>query len=194
VQWNDYSDLHNAGSAIPRTTTTGARRNADGTFSPVTPAELKKPLPNSQYSINGYTYHTDGQGRVTQVEGTLDRLDSAPRNKGQQSAVGKAGVERPEGYKRGESDDGGHLIGSRFHGAGESINMVPVNSALNQNGMWKIMEDGWERAIKEGNVVRVRIELRYTGSSARPDSFDIVHQVGDGAATPETIRNTRTGR
>jgi hypothetical protein len=194
LAWNDYSDLHQSNATISGTTTRGARKNADGSVSSVTPGELKKPLPNSQYSVNGYSYHTDAEGRVTRVEGTLDTLQPAPRNERQQSAVGKAGVERPEGYQYGLSDDGGHLIGSRFNGAGESINMVPQNSALNQNGLWKQMEDEWQKAIAEGKAVRVRIEPRYTDSSVRPDRFDIVFQVADGQPVTRHILNTSTGQ
>ena len=190
-------EFQKAEAAVTGTLTRAVRQTGDGTTVAVTPAELRSPQPGSRYSVNGYLYATDDQGRVIRAEGEL-QLTTAARNATQQSEVGRAGVERPSGYVYGESDDGGHLIGSRFNGAGEALNMVPQNSALNQNGKWKALENQWAQALKDGTRVKVRIEPRFSGGSNRPDYFDIVVEVpsSTGGWMPwgtHTIRNTQTG-
>ncbi|WP_204313119.1 DNA/RNA non-specific endonuclease, partial [Stenotrophomonas maltophilia] len=69
------------------------------------------------YEVNNGThihmYHTDGQGRVNQVEGQLS-LKTMPRNTSQQTGVGKA--------VNAAGDEGGHLIASALGGAGDRIN------------------------------------------------------------------------
>lgn len=67
-----------------------------------------------------------------------------------QTAVGKTGL---------PGDDGGHLIGARFDGHGENINLVPQNSNLNRSA-WKRMENSWAREIEAGRQVDVDINLR----------------------------------
>lgn len=193
-------DFQRSEAVVNGTTTRATRQTAEGGTTAVTTAELRSPQPNSRYSVNGYVYETDEAGRIANVEGNL-RLDPARRNASQQSAVGRAGADRPNGYVYGESDDGGHLIGSRFNGAGESINMVPQNSALNQNGLWKQTENLWARELDAGNGVRVRIEPYYSQTAGRPDYFDVYYEVtrtANGVDETEaftlTIRNTRTGQ
>ena len=53
------------------------------------------------------------------------------RNTYQQSVVGKSGE---------AADQGGHLIASALGGAGDKINLVPMDKVLN-NGEWKQMEN-----------------------------------------------------
>ncbi|MGH7559693.1 MAG: DNA/RNA non-specific endonuclease [Gemmatimonadales bacterium] len=190
-------DFQKAEAVVTGSTTRATRVTADGGTIAVTADELLKPMPNSRYSANGYLYATDAQGRVSQVDGVL-RLDPAPRNARQQSEVGRAGAARPSGYVYGESDDGGHLIGSRFNGAGEAFNMVPQNSALNQNGAWKQMENEWAAALEvPGQQVKLRIHPEFSGSSGRPDAFDISYEItmADGQVKTVTkhIKNTKDG-
>jgi hypothetical protein len=189
-------EFQRAEAAVTGSSTKAIRQSTDGSTAAVSAAELRKPLPNSRYSANGYLYATDAEGRVTRAEGNL-RLDPAPRNTTQQSEVGRAGASRPDGYVYGKSDDGGHLIGSRFNGAGEAINMLPQNSALNQNGLWKQLENTWAAELEKGSQVRVRIEPHFEGTAIRPDRYDVHYIVTPPGGTPRpvttTILNTATG-
>ena len=188
-QADDLAKLRASERPVEGSTSRAARK---GSGEPVTRAELRNPKPNSTYSVNGYVYKTDSRGRVTQASGSL-KLKTGTRVPSQQSAVGKSGVPRPEGYVYGVSDDGGHLVGTRFDGAGEAINMVPQNSALNQNGLWKELEDGWADALKHEQSVHVEVQPVYSGTSARPTEFNIRQTIG-GETSTATIQNTRTGR
>jgi filamentous hemagglutinin len=83
-----------------------------------------------------HTYTTGAGGRVEKVEAEL-KLAPGDRNGYQQSV-------KCNGAKGGMpgTDQGGHLIGSRFDGAGEQINLVPMTSNVNLS-QWKSMENNW---------------------------------------------------
>jgi len=70
-------------------------------------------------------------------------------------------------------DDGGHLIGKQFNGAGEQINYVPMKSSINQApGTWYNMEQEWRNALLQpgGTVTDVEIFITY-GADKRPTIF-----------------------
>lgn len=125
---------------------------------------------------NNYKYTTDAQGRISRVEGEL-KLQKGERNFNAQKTVG--------GNDRLLTDDGGHLIASRFGGSGEIDNLVPQSKHINRSGReWYKMEQEWAKALKEGKKVEVDIQPIYNGTSVRPDSFSIRYKI-DGK---ETIR------
>lgn len=70
-------------------------------------------------SLNGYTYKTDPNGRVSNVEANL-KFEANDRNKYQQTNSGK-------NNGRLLDDHCGHLIASMFKGLGEGINIVPMD-------------------------------------------------------------------
>ncbi|MDJ0754742.1 MAG: DNA/RNA non-specific endonuclease [Ardenticatenaceae bacterium] len=185
-------ELRRAQRAVDGTPTVASREGPNGTPVDVSPEELRHPLPNSRYSVNGYYYETDQYGRVIEASGEL-RLDTAARNTRQQVEVGHEGVPRPNGNEYGVTDDGGHLIGSRFGGAGEAINMLPQNSALNRNGRWKQLENFWAERINAGETVHVEISPIYNGRGNRPTSYDVVYRVNNGDPITVNIPNNRTG-
>jgi len=139
--------------------------------------------PNAHYTRNGYDYDTDDLGRVNHVSAEALRLEKAPRNS-HQTEVGHMGI---------DGDDGGHLIGSRFGGSSEGVNLVPQNGNLNK-GAWKVMENSWAKAIENGQKVEnVDIRLRYNGESTRPEFFEVRYQI-DGVPQPvRTFRNRPGG-
>jgi hypothetical protein len=147
---------------------------------------LNNPEPKKVYYVknNGiqpHKYTTDMSGRVTKVEGEL-KLSNRDRNGYQQSAKCKK-------VKDGLPDDqGGHLIGSRFDGAGEQINLLPMKSNLNLSA-WKNMENTWADAIRQGKKVNVDIRPVYVGISKRPIAFE-VRTLIDGISQPfQTFNN-----
>ena len=47
-------------------------------------------------------------------------------------------------------DDGGHLIGTQFHGSGDIDNLIAQNRQINRSGgEWYKMEEIWANALKE---------------------------------------------
>lgn len=47
-------------------------------------------------------------------------------------------------------DDGGHLIGTQFHGSGDIDNLLAQNRQINRSrGEWYKMETGWANALSE---------------------------------------------
>lgn len=68
-------------------------------------------VPNCQYEMNGYTYTTDEQGRISLAEGTLHMKDREGRLPIKDSIedIGKGDQK--------EGDDRGHLIGDQFDGS-----------------------------------------------------------------------------
>ena len=143
---------------------------------------VKRLKPNSEYSANGYEYKTDSEGRISSAEGEL-RSEKGGRNEYAQRTVG-----RKDG--RLADDQGGHLIGDQFGGAGGKENLVPMDKSVNNyhSGEWGQMEKNWAQQLKQGNSVKVKIETQYTGSDIRPSSFKITETI-NGVTEKFTIFN-----
>jgi filamentous hemagglutinin len=145
-------------------------------------------LPNRRYveRETGYVYQTDDHGRVYTFSGTLVRLPGN-RNTYQQSVAGRA--------DRATDDQGGHLFATVFRGPGERINLVPMNSNLNQ-GVWKAMENRWAEALDRGSVVEVEVDVVYEkdSKSARPIRFAVSYTVDDGKPIFHNFNNAPGGR
>jgi len=147
---------------------------------------VKKPdrlLPNHEYKINGYTYKTDAQGRVVSVEGELkpkyrdaDGNALSNRNTAAQRNIGV-------GDGRLSTDHGGHIIGDQFDGTGGRVNLVPMDAKVNgPGGKWAKMEQEWARHLKQGDTVKVKIELVYADDTMRPSGFNIEQSInGNGS-------------
>ncbi|MDO1583077.1 DNA/RNA non-specific endonuclease [Rhizobium oryzicola] len=129
-------------------------------------------------TANSYEYEIDELGRTVRAKGKL-KLKKAPRNTGNQRKAG--------GPDRLKSDQGGHLIGSRFNGPSELFNTVAQNQNLNQ-GAWKAMENSWEQALKSGKEVYVDVKPIYNGSALRPSGFDVKYKI-DGKPFSRSFEN-----
>lgn len=116
------------------------------------------------------------------IEGTLN-LNQAPRNEYAQRVAGR--------LDRLPTDDGGHLIATRFNGSGSLDNLVPMDSNLNR-GKWRLMEDEWAKALGAGKEVSVKIEVVYSGLSQRPTEF-IVNYWIDGNQITKIFLNIAGG-
>jgi filamentous hemagglutinin len=90
------------------------------------------------------------------------------RNGYQQCKVGKCG---------NVGDQGGHLIAASLGGAGDKLNLVPMDKILN-NGPWKSMEKQLADALKAGKNVSIKIDVGYSGASARPSKFVVSAIIG----------------
>ena len=128
------------------------------------PADLRKPQPNAMYVLdNGHVYRTDAQGRVVSVEGTLS-LDRLDRSASAQTRAGRVG---------GDGYDGGHLIGHQVGGTGDGINLVAQMSSVNR-GEYRVMENGWAQAIRDGKTVEVKITPVWDGPGSTVPSRIVV--------------------
>jgi hypothetical protein len=131
--------------------------------------------PNSVYieRRTGYTYRTDGSGRVDSISGRL-RAGHGNRNSYQQGVSGRR--------DRRATDQGGHLFAHIFRGPGERVNLVPMSSNLN-NGAWRAMERRWADALARGDTVHVEGRVVYPPGSERPSRFVVVETINGVART-----------
>ncbi len=167
-----------ADAARPRIEMDGGSK---GDWSPELNARNLKP--DADYVVNGYTYRTDAQGRVSDVEGQLD-LKTADRNSYQQGVSGRE--------DRLPDDQGGHLIASIFNGPGDRVNMVPMNGNFNM-GAWRDMEKTFQTALNEGKTVDVKIEVKYGSDGQRPDNFRVTYEI-DGVPRTRMFDNVPGGK
>lgn len=111
-------------------------------------------------------------------------LKTAERNEGMQRIVGRE--------DRLLDDDGGHLIGSQFHGSGDIDNLVAQNSQINRSGgIWYNMEQEWANALKETQPRQVRVKIKpyYSGNSLRSDKFQILYEIEGKGILKKIIKN-----
>jgi hypothetical protein len=144
--------------------------------------------PNTRYEYKDYSYTTDGDGRVIIAEGEIS-LDPTGRNDPDlQAAIGHEGK---------KTDIGFHLIGDRFGGQTNRLNVVPGNGKpigdgepnLN-NGAYKQFENTVAE-LAEDHKVEMRIEPEYNKSndSNRPDRFEASYRVDGGAWMTQSFVN-----
>ena len=135
--------------------------------------------PNTTYEKNGYTYQTDEMGRTISAEGQL-KLKPGERSH-QQTEIGHLGR---------STDEGGHLIATRFDGPKDGFNIVPQDADLNRSARseWKEMENEWAQVLKAGEVVDVKIEPYYDDETKRPAMFDVFYKMG-GKSYTKTFLN-----
>ncbi len=147
--------------------------------------KLSKPLePNKTYKLGNKKYVTDDDGKVKKV--TCDNVTINPNdpNRYQQSTKCKKVKDGLPG------DDGGHLIGKQFNGAGEQINYVPMKSSINQApGSWRNMEQEWSNTINGGGTVtNVEINIAY-GANNTPTGFTVSARI-NGASVKTNYLHT----
>jgi hypothetical protein len=131
--------------------------------------DLNLPTDNKVYKVdNNFEFKTNGAGLVEQVDVAELKIDiQRDRNFYQQKKAKNSGGNPG-------SDDGGHLIGSRFNGPGEKINIVPMDRGINRSGgAWYKMESEWASYLKnpDNKIKNVKINIVYNGN--RPASFNI---------------------
>lgn len=136
--------------------------------------------PNVEYEVNGYHYKTDRHGRIVHCEGSL-QLEKGKRNTDHQTKAG--------GEDRRETDEGGHIIATRFNGSGKVDNIVPMDKDLNHGEYWKL-EKEWADALSEEPPKKVDVEIRckYTDDSERPESIRVRYVISD--ENGEIVRRT----
>lgn len=109
-------------------------------------------------------FKMDDLDRTTFVSAQLKLADTPKRSRRVQSAAGI-----PD---RKPTDDGGQYIAPRFNGPSEAFNHFAQNRTINR-GRYRVMEDQWAKALKQGKKVYVEIRPIYEGSSKRPFRLDL---------------------
>lgn len=146
--------------------------------------------PNTRYEFGNYSYTTDAHGRVSATEGVVD-LTPAGRNAPKlQAAIGRQGR---------DTDVGFHLIGDRFGGQTNRLNVVPGNGKpigdgapnLNQGAFKRFENQIAELASDPNKRVEVRILSKYAdgNASSRPDEFVAQYRVNGGLWRKQTFKN-----
>jgi hypothetical protein len=150
--------------------------------------DLRDPQPNATYVVTGdhgaHLFVTDQWGRTVYVEADALALADARRSTWVQQQVGHLG---PDGLY-----DGGHLLGNRFGGIPEEINIVPMLSSLNRAGRadnFYALERELRRLLagEPPPQIRVRIDIEYpdvpggplTDSLRVPDRFTVGYRVNN---------------
>lgn len=127
-------------------------------------------LPNSEYTVNGTTYHTDELGRIIDWEGELKDTPENGRDEGAQAESG--------GKDRKEGDDGGHLQGRQNGGAAGNENLVPMRDTVNRGDYLKT-ENEENQMLKDGKKVTESGEVSYNGDSTRPSKIHKEYSDGE---------------
>ena len=138
------------------------------------------PEPNTTYQSGTYSWTTDAEGRTVQAEGTVE-LTPAGRDNALQDKIGKEGE---------PTDVGFHLIGDRFNGPTNRLNVVPGNGKPLTDGLPNLNQGAYKRfenqvaklAEDPNNTVDVRVQPHYDPSNMtnRPDGFVASYRVNDG--------------
>jgi hypothetical protein len=123
-------------------------------------APIPKVVPAVTHAIvkNGYRYEIDSPARTIKIAGGI-HLRAQPRSKREQANAG-----RPD---RRSSDDGGHFIAARFNGPRDWFNHFAQDANFNR-GAYRVLEDRWAKAVRQGKRVFVDITPMYNGASRRP--------------------------
>ena len=153
-------------------------RITDGTHMEVVDG-IKVLKPSIVYLKNGYTYYTDADRNITKVSGIIELNDAKRIPSAQKAIVQQTGIP-------GE-DQGGHLIAKIFNGSGDIDNLVAMDRVVNQSE-YRRVENAIKKAVMEGNVVSVEIEVIRNGSK-RPSGFKIAYSVDGRTPIEHTISN-----
>jgi hypothetical protein len=153
-------------------------------------AAANNAAPNTKYEFGRYSYTTDNTGRVVKAEGRIDLSPAGRNDPSLQASIGREGR---------SSDIGFHLIGDRFGGQTNRLNVVPGNGRRIGDGLPNLNQGAYKRfentvaelARDPNNRVEVRIESRYNGGniSNRPDEFVASYRVNGGRWRTQTFVN-----
>ena len=135
--------------------------------------------PNVIYQTGEYVYiyRTDEEGRIFHVRveelHLTERTERLPHD--------------PRTFDKLEDDDAGHLIGDRFGGSPKLDNLVSQAQKVNRSE-YKVIENIWAKALKEGKKVSINIEVHYADGGTRPTGFTVQYAI-DGKWKKQTIEN-----
>src|SRR5690625_2696326 len=144
-----------------------------------TDSKKTKLKPNITYRAGefNYLYKTDNFGRIKdfstenlQLTKRDGRLTHNPKTPGKQPG-----------------DHAGHLAGDRFGGSPDLDNLVSQLSNVNLS-QYRMLEEQWASAIKQGKNVNVNVSIHYDGPRVRPSEFKVKYYI-DGESYDALIKN-----
>lgn len=146
-------------------------------------------MKNSIYKVDDkFIYQTNEYGQTIEVK-TLFPLKLAERGRNIRAQswvnVSKNGILRSDPRT---SDAAGHIIGNRFEGPSELINLFPQKPEMNI-GEWKKMEDFFAKQIENGHKVMVMYLPKYGDNGLRPISIDVSYSIDEGKIIHKTFSN-----
>nr|MDE6834010.1 DNA/RNA non-specific endonuclease [Ruminococcus sp.] len=120
----------------------------------------KELLPNTEYTVKGYTYKTDSESRIISASGVL-RISNKNKSaiNGSLSDIGKGDEQ--------EGDERGHIIARQFDAINAIGNIIPQNWKVNRN-KYRDFENQIAEQVKKDRKVEVDIQILYPEDSARP--------------------------
>ena len=156
------------------------------------------PEHDTVYKFGTYEWETDGDGRVSKVEGQIKL-----KKHGRQITDGITTVSIGQSEDAEEGDVGFHLIGDQFDGPINNLNVVPGNGvsvgalkSLNLSGYkrWEHQIAKLARQNKKAKVT-VRIDAVYSkkSQSTRPKMFTASYKDENDAWVKTVFRNKAGG-
>lgn len=132
----------------------------------------------------GYTFNLDPLARTRSLHGEVTLGRSEPRSRSNQARAG--------GADRRHADDGGHFIAHRFNGPSDAFNHFAQDASFNR-GVYRKVEDGWAKELKNGRHVSVDIAVEYEATSLRPKSLVVNWRV-NGQKYAQRFSNAPKGK
>ena len=135
--------------------------------------QARDPVPKPRAAVNpirhvvernGYRFGLDEKRRTLAVQGRLRIPETTDRSRTSQRQAG--------GSDRRSDDDGGHYIAARFGGPKDTFNHFAQNASFNRE-KYRVIEDGWAKALRANQKVRVDISVSYKGGSERPAFLEV---------------------
>ena len=124
-------------------------------------------LPNTKYTVNGYTYQSDEKGRIIHCEGSLKVKDGSRASlNAKVSGMGKR-------------DQRGHILADIFGGSNQNDNLVAQLQSINQ-GAYKTLELNLASMVSSGHAVYGDYTLDYPTSSKRPSAITVIYSIDGG--------------
>ena len=79
------------------------------------------------------------------------------------------------------------MAGDRFGGSPDLDNLVSQLSNVNLS-QYRMLEEQWASAIKQGKNVNVNVSIHYDGARVRPSEFKVKYYI-DGESYDALIKN-----
>ena len=117
-------------------------------------------LPNTHYTVNGYSYDTDERGRIIHGEGLIKVKDGS-----RDSLSGKVA-------DMTDFDQRGHIIGDLFGGSNRNDNLIAQLGSGNQ-AAYRKLELEIRQLIQENHSVYAAYDIKYDDVTKRPAFISI---------------------
>jgi hypothetical protein len=139
-------------------------------------AAAEHAAPNTRYEFGTYSWTTDARGRTIEADGEVE-LTPARRDNPLQNEIGKEGA---------PTDVGFHLIGDRFNGPTNRLNVVPGNGKPLSDGLPNLNQ-GPYKAFENS----IRPQYNASNLTTRPDEFNAAYRVNGGKWIEREFVNKR---